>query len=52
VTFCLPPDPAGNTWTVIVDTDSGEINGDGGPRIITAGTNFELPARSLLLLRR
>jgi hypothetical protein len=51
VTFCLPPDPAGDTWTVIVDTASGEINGHGGRRI-TAGTNFELPARSLMLLRR
>jgi hypothetical protein len=37
---------------VVLDTASGEVNGDGGPRIITAGENFELPARSLLLLRR
>jgi len=37
---------------VVVDTATGKVNGDGGPRIITAGTNFELPARSLLLLRR
>jgi len=45
--------PAGNDeWAVVVDTASGKVNGDGGPRIITAGTNFELPARSLLLLRR
>ncbi len=45
--------PSGNDeWSVVVDTASGKVNGDGGPRITTAGTTFELPARSLLLLRR
>jgi isoamylase len=52
VTFCLPPDPAGDTWTVVVDTASGEIHDNGGERTITAGETFDLPARSLLLLRR
>src|SRR5918997_987604 len=51
VLFCLPPE-GNDEWSVVVDTASGEINGNGGPRIITAGTNFEMPARSLLLLRR
>jgi hypothetical protein len=37
---------------VVVDTASGKVNGDGGPRTIIAGVNFEIPARSLLLLRR
>lgn len=50
VTFCLPPDAAGDTWGVVVDTASGEV--DGGERTITAGEDFDLPARSLLLLRR
>jgi glycogen operon protein len=52
VMFCLPDDPAGNEWTVVVDTVSGEVHRDGGGRTITAGEDFELPARSLLLLRR
>jgi glycogen operon protein len=52
VTFRLPEDPAGNDWTVIVDTASGEVRQNGGERTVTAGEEFELPARSLLLLRR
>jgi glycogen operon protein len=52
VMVCLPDDPAGNEWTVVVDTVSGEVHRDGGGRTITAGEDFELPARSLLLLRR
>jgi isoamylase len=51
VLFCLPPE-GNDEWSVIVDTASGEVNGNGGGRTITAGTNFKLPARSLLLLRR
>ena len=50
VTFCLPRDAAGDTWGVVVDTASGEV--DGGERTITAGEEFDVPARSLLLLRR
>jgi isoamylase len=50
VTFCLPKDAAGDTWGVVVDTASGEV--DGGERTITAGEEFDVPARSLLLLRR
>ena len=50
--FCLPPDATGNDWTVVVDTASGEVAINGGKRTITAGENFELPGRSLLLLRR
>ena len=42
--------PEGNDeW--VIDTASGTVNGN-GDRIITAGETFELPARSLLLLRR
>jgi glycogen operon protein len=52
VTFCLPSDPAGDEWRVLVDTASGEIHDNGGGPVITAGENFALPARSLLLLRR
>ena len=52
VPFCLPPDATGNEWTVVVDTASGEVAINGGKRTIIAGENFELPARSLLLLRR
>ena len=52
VTFSLPPDPAGNAWTVVVDTASGEVHDDGRGRVISAGEAFALPARSLLLLRR
>jgi hypothetical protein len=44
--------PSGNDDRSLVDTASGKVNGDGGPRIITAGVNFEMPAHSLLLLRR
>jgi isoamylase len=51
VTFCLPPE-GNDTWTVVVDTVSGEVHTNGGGRTITAGEEFELPARSLLLLRR
>jgi glycogen operon protein len=52
VAFCLPPERKNNDWTVVVDTATGEIHDDGNGRVIVAGTNFELPARSLLLLRR
>ena len=52
VTFCLPSDPAGDEWCVIVDTASGQVHDNGGDRVIAAGEAFELPARSLLLLRR
>jgi isoamylase len=51
VTFCLPPE-GHDAWTVVVDTVSGEVHTNGGGRTITAGEEFELPARSLLLLRR
>ena len=50
VPFCLPPEKENNTWTVVVDTATGEVNG--GERTIIAGETFEMPARSLLLLRR
>jgi isoamylase len=50
VLFCLPPE-GNDEWSVVIDTASGKVNGN-GDGIITAGTNFELPARSLLLLRR
>jgi isoamylase len=49
VDFCLPPE-GNDQWTVVVDTASGEV--DGGERMVTAGETFEVPARSLLLLRR
>ena len=52
VTFCLPLEKTNNDWTVTVDTTTGEIHQDGEGRVITAGEHFELPARSLLLLRR
>ncbi|HKG24519.1 MAG TPA: hypothetical protein VKB09_02675, partial [Thermomicrobiales bacterium] len=51
VLFCLPPE-GNDEWSVMVDTASGKVNRNGGLRTITAGTNFELPGRSLLLLRR
>ena len=51
VLFCLPPE-GDDEWSVVVDTASGEVNANGGGRIIFAGENFKLPARSLLLLRR
>jgi glycogen operon protein len=51
VTFCLPPE-GNDTWTVVVDTVSGEVHTNGGGRTVTAGEEFELSARSLLLLRR
>ncbi len=51
VTFCLPPE-GNDAWTVVVDTVNGEVNRDGGGRVIIAGEEFELPARSMLLLRR
>ena len=50
VTFCVPQDIAGDTWGVVVDSASGEV--DSGERTITAGEEFDVPARSLLLLRR
>jgi len=49
VTFCLPPQ-GDDSWTVVVDTATGEV--DAEERVITAGEDFEVPARSLLLLRR
>ena len=52
VTFCLPPEKKNNTWTVVVDTAAGEIALDGDGRPVTAGEDFEVAARSLLLLRR
>jgi glycogen operon protein len=52
VTFCLPPERKNNRWTVVVDTAAGDIRQDGEGRIIAAGEDFEVPARSLLLLRR
>ncbi|MGH8009517.1 MAG: glycogen debranching protein GlgX, partial [Candidatus Binatia bacterium] len=51
VTFSLPVEGEDNTWTVVVDTASGEVHMEGG-RTIAAGEELELPARSLLLLRR
>ncbi len=51
VAFRIPPE-GNDEWTVIVDTASGEVHRNGGGRTITAGEDFELPARSLLLLRR
>jgi isoamylase len=49
VAFCLPPQ-GNDQWTVIVDTASGEIEPEG--RTVTAGESFEVPERSLLLLKR
>jgi hypothetical protein len=40
------------TLTAIIDTASGKIHDNGGERTITAGVEFDLTARSLLLLRR
>ncbi|MBA3449631.1 MAG: glycogen debranching enzyme GlgX, partial [Chloroflexia bacterium] len=51
VSFCIPPE-GNDEWTVLVDTATGEVQRNGGGRTITAGEDFELPARSLLLLRR
>jgi hypothetical protein len=51
VLFCLPPE-GNDEWSVVIDTASEKVASNGGLRTITAGTNFELPARSLLLLRR
>jgi glycogen operon protein len=50
VSFCLPPD-GDDDWHVIVDTATGKVD-PSGERLIIAGQDFELPARSLLLLRR
>jgi hypothetical protein len=44
--------PAGNDEWAVVDTASGKVDSNGRLRTIVAGTNFELPARSLLLSRR
>ncbi|MFN8592541.1 MAG: glycogen debranching protein GlgX [Thermomicrobiales bacterium] len=52
VIFCLPPEQQHNDWRVIVDTATGEIAERETSQVITAGQNFELPARSLLLLKR
>jgi glycogen operon protein len=49
VTFCLPADPVANAWVVVVDTATGEVNGE--KCVIAAGEEFDLPARSLLLLK-
>ncbi|MDQ2655621.1 MAG: glycogen debranching enzyme GlgX, partial [Chloroflexota bacterium] len=49
VTFSLPPQ-GDDQWTVIVDTATGEIEPEG--RVVTAGEEFEVPERSLLLLKR
>jgi isoamylase len=49
VTFTLPPQGK-DQWTVIVDTATGEIEPEG--RTVTAGEEFEVPERSLLLLKR
>ena len=49
VSFCLPPQ-GNDQWTVIVDTATGEIAPEG--RTVTAGEEFEVPERSLLLLKR
>ena len=52
VNFATSSPSGTDEWSVVVDTASGKVNGDGGPGIITAGEHFEMPARSLLLLRR
>jgi glycogen operon protein len=49
VSFCIPSQGK-DQWTVIVDTATGEIEPEG--RTVTAGENFEVPERSLLLLKR
>jgi glycogen operon protein len=49
VSFCIPPQGK-DQWTVILDTATGEIEPQG--RTVTAGENFEVPERSLLLLKR
>src|ERR671912_742126 len=46
VLFCLPPE-GNDEWSVVLDTASGKVDCNGGLGTITAGTNFELPARSL-----
>jgi glycogen operon protein len=51
VTFTLPPQ-GNDAWYVLVDTATGEVNDNGADRIVTAGEEFEVPARSLLLLCR
>ena len=49
VTFCIPSQGK-DQWTVLVDTATGEIEPEG--RSVTAGEEFEVPERSLLLLKR
>ncbi len=49
VQFCVPPE-GNDEWHVMVDTATGEV--DTSDRVITAGRNFDVPARSLMLLRR
>ena len=49
VSFCIPSQGK-DQWTVLVDTATGEIEPQG--RAVTAGEEFEVPERSLLLLKR
>ena len=49
VSFCIPSQGK-DQWTVLVDTATGEIEPEG--RTVTAGEEFEVPERSLLLLKR
>ena len=49
VTFCIPSQGK-DTWTVLVDTATGEIEPEGPA--VTAGENVDVPGRSLLLLKR
>jgi glycogen operon protein len=53
VGFVLPKDGKCSQWETMVDTVTGLVDLDGDPgRVCTAGEPFNLPARSLLLLRR
>jgi glycogen operon protein len=53
VGFVLPEDGKCSQWETMVDTVTGLVDLDGDPgRVCTAGEPFNLPARSLLLLRR
>jgi isoamylase len=50
VDFKLPTSARGLHWDVVVDTSTGKIIEDEYP--VPNGSTFDLPARSLVLLRR
>ncbi len=50
VRFCLPEDGHAAPWGVVIDTTQPAI--EDGSRELAAGEEFDLPGRSLMLLRR